>query len=107
MDLEESRAEIVLCLEALSSCQEATADQSWSSDEEMTPLACYYTEDGCPFYPDMKREEPWLLEFDAGGSMCIRYINDRPEEMFQSLDSFFAGSEKKKEPVVDPTYATP
>jgi hypothetical protein len=60
--------------------------------------------DGRPFYPDMKREEPWLLEFDAGGSMRIRNINDRPEEMFQSLDSFFAGSEMEKELVVDPTY---
>jgi hypothetical protein len=55
----------------------------------------------------MKREEPWLLEFDAGGSMRIHKINDRPEEMFQSLDSFFAGSEMEKEPVVDPTYASP
>jgi hypothetical protein len=43
-------------------------------------------EDGRPFYPDMKREEPWLLEFDAGGSMRIHNINDRPKEMFQSLD---------------------
>jgi hypothetical protein len=55
----ESMAEIALCLEVLQSCQEATADQSRSSDEEMTPLTYYYTEDGRPFYPDMKREEPW------------------------------------------------
>jgi hypothetical protein len=107
MDLEESRAEIALCLEALQSCQEATANQSRSSDEEMTPLSCYYTEDGCPFYPDMKRDEPWLLEFDAGGSMRIRNINDRPEEILQSLYSFFVGSEMEKEPVVDPTYILP
>jgi hypothetical protein len=82
MDLEESRAEIALCLEALQSCQKATANQSRSSDEEMMPLTCYYTEDGRPFYPDMKREEPWLLEFDAGGSMRICNINDIPEEIF-------------------------
>jgi hypothetical protein len=55
----------------------------------------------------MKREEPWLLEFDAGGSMRIRNINDRPEEMFQSLESFFAGSEMEKEPVVDPIHPSP
>jgi hypothetical protein len=67
MESTESMAEYALCLEALQSCQEATADQSRSSDEEMTPLACYYTKDGRPFYPDMKREEPWLLEFDAVG----------------------------------------
>jgi hypothetical protein len=60
-------------------------------------------EDGRPFYPDMKREELWLLEFDAGGSMRIRNINDRPEEIFQSMYSFFAGSEM----VVDPTYILP
>jgi hypothetical protein len=53
----------------------------------------------------MKREEPWLFEFDVGGSMRIRNINDRLEEMFKSLDSFFAGSEMEKEPVADPTYA--
>jgi hypothetical protein len=73
----------------------------------MTPLTCYYTEDGCPFYPDMKREEPWLLEFDARGSMRIRNIKDRPKEIFQSLDSFFVGSEMEKEPAVDPTYTFP
>jgi hypothetical protein len=55
----------------------------------------------------MKREEPWLLDFDAGGSMRIRNINDRPEEIFQSLVSFFAGSEMEKELVVDPTYTLP
>jgi hypothetical protein len=55
----------------------------------------------------MKREEPWLLEFDVGGSMHIRNINGRPEEIFQSLDSFFAGSEMEKKPAVDPTYASP
>jgi hypothetical protein len=55
----------------------------------------------------MKREEPWLLEFDVGGSMRIRNINDRPEEIFQSLDSFFVGSEMEKEPVLDPTYTLP
>jgi hypothetical protein len=49
--------EIALFLEALQSCQEATADQNGSSDEEMTPLTCYYTKDGCPCYPDMKRED--------------------------------------------------
>jgi hypothetical protein len=107
MDLEESRAEIALCLEALQSCQEATANQSRSSDDEMTPLTCYYTGDGRPLYPDMKREEPLLLEFDAGGSMHIRNINDRPKEMFQSLDNFFAGSEMEKDPVEDPTYTLP
>jgi hypothetical protein len=107
MDLEESRAEIALCLEALQSCQEATANHSRSSDEEMTPLTCYYTEDGHPFHPDMKREEPWLLDFDAGGSMRISNINDRPEEIFQSLVSLFAGSEMEKELVVDPTYTLP
>jgi hypothetical protein len=32
----------------------------------MMPLSYYYTEEGRPFYPDMKMEEPWLLEFDAG-----------------------------------------
>jgi hypothetical protein len=48
-----------------------------------------------------------LLEFDAGGSMRIRNINGRPKEMFQSLDSFFVGSEMDKEPVVDPTYTLP
>jgi hypothetical protein len=103
----ESMAEIALCLEALQSCQEATANQSSSSDEEMMPLTCYYTEDGCPFYPDMKREESWLLEFDVGGSMRICNINDSSEEMFQSLESFFAGSEMEKEPIVDPTYTLP
>jgi hypothetical protein len=39
--------------------------------------------------------------------MRIHNINDRPEEIFQSLDSFFAGSEMEKEPVVDPTYTLP
>jgi hypothetical protein len=54
----------------------------------------------------MKREEPWLLEFNARGCMRIRNINDRPEEMFQCLDSVFARTEMEKEPVVDPTYAS-
>jgi hypothetical protein len=79
MDLEESRAEIALCLEALQSCQEATANQSKSSDEEMMPLTFYYMENGRPFYHDMKSEEPWLLEFHTGGSMRSCNINDRPE----------------------------
>jgi hypothetical protein len=39
--------------------------------------------------------------------MRIRNINDRPEEMLESLDSFFVGSEMEKEPVVDPNYASP
>jgi hypothetical protein len=39
--------------------------------------------------------------------MCICNIKDRLEEMFESLDSFFAGSEMDKEPVVDPTHALP
>jgi hypothetical protein len=39
--------------------------------------------------------------------MHIRNINDISEEMFQSLYSFFAGNEMEKEPVVDPTYASP
>jgi hypothetical protein len=107
INLAKFMAEIALCLEALQSCQEATTDQSRSSDEEMTPLTYYYMEDGRPFYPDMKREEPWLLEIDAGGSMYIRNIKDRLEEMFKSLDSFFVGSEMEKEPVVDPTHALP
>jgi hypothetical protein len=103
MELAESMAQYALCLEALQSCEKATTDQSKSSDEEMTPLACYYTKDGRLFYPDMKREEPWLLEFDVGGSMRICNINGRPEEIFQSLDSFFARSEMEKKSAVDPT----
>jgi hypothetical protein len=39
--------------------------------------------------------------------MRIRNINDRPEEMLESLDSFFAGSEMEKEPVVGLNYASP
>jgi hypothetical protein len=61
MDSGESSAGTALCLEALQSCQEATADQSRNSDEEMTPLACYYTEDGRPF----------LSGYEEGGTLVV------------------------------------
>jgi hypothetical protein len=71
-ETEESRAKYALCLEALEACQEPLVYKDWGSDIEMTPLPCYYTEDGHPYYPDMKLEdEPWVLEFDAEGSMHI------------------------------------
>ena len=43
-------------------------------------------------------DEPWVLEFDAEGSMHIRDVTggpDRVEEMWQGLDSFFAGEDAK------------
>jgi hypothetical protein len=79
-------------------------------DEDMTPVTCFYTENGCPVYPEVEERESSVIEVDTSGALHILSTGEKFDgvtEAFKYLDSYFAMSEMSLESNVDPDYLPP
>lgn len=97
------------CREALETCGGTEVINISDSDVDMTPIGCYYTEEGHPFYPEIK-EENSLYGVDDAGGMQIFSTGEKFEKVgdaFQYIDSFFAMGEMKLESTSEPEVVTP
>ena len=72
----------------------------------MTPVSCYYTEEGNPIYPEVK-EKTSVYTIDTSRGIQIFSTGEKfhgVQEAFQYLDSFFSMGAMTLETVQDPEY---
>jgi hypothetical protein len=106
MDGEESTDFYLICREAMEN--EVNASHIKIEVEEMSPIKCYYTKDGCPIYPIWDDEDDEnLYELDNSGVLNILSTGEKFEgvtEAYQYLDSYFSMTDMTLELSSEPDY---
>jgi hypothetical protein len=76
--------------------------------EEVSPIKCYYTKDGCPSYPIWDDEEDEnLYELDNSGALNILSTGEKfngVTEAYQYLDGYFSMTDMTLEPSSEPDH---
>jgi hypothetical protein len=106
MDGEASIQFYLICHEAMEN--EVNASHIKIEVEDMSPIMCYYTEDGCPIYPIWDKEDDENL-YELDNSEALNIIStgekfDGVTETYQYLDSYFSMTDMTLEPRSEPNY---
>jgi hypothetical protein len=76
--------------------------------EEVSPIKCYYTKDGCPSYPIWDDEEDEnLYELDNSGALNILSTGEKfngVTEAYKYLDGYFSMTDMTLEPSSEPDH---